>query len=266
MRLIKMVDISLNDCKQIKDKDVVALVAIILNQNDHCISVEDLLDYGFEKKQVNELFKRIKDYFILKKTKNGYLLTKQQISDETIAMVANVWGINQLDVKLALETTTPHQYLAKLLYPMRFNLPQTNLNKPDDADVTNLEIYYQRIYLGDLINKYELGISQKDLMVINMWLLKTKIPPAVFKFVFEQSIVQNQHKNFIAVFFEKIVASYNKHKIATIEQAIAFNHQRNTNISQSSNNYVKPVYTNDDNEILSEEEIIQLKGKIYEGN
>lgn len=266
MRLIKIVNISLKDCSHIKDKDIISLIAIILSHNDQCMIVDELLDYGFSKEEVNALFKRINNYFSLKKTKDGYLLAKEDISDNKINLVSNMWGINEIDAKLAFETNSPDQYLANILYKMRHNLSQTNLNKPSEEDVDNLEIYYNRIYLGDLIAKYELGMSKKDFALINMWLLKTNIPPSVFKYVFEQSVIQNQHHNFIANFFDKIIASYNKHKVSSIKEAIKFNNERNTNVSKSSKQYVKPVYEEQDYEVLSEEEIMKLKGKIYEGN
>ena len=59
MRLIKIVNISLKDCSHIKDKDIISLIAIILSHNDQCMIVDELLDYGFSKEEVNALFKRI---------------------------------------------------------------------------------------------------------------------------------------------------------------------------------------------------------------
>ena len=77
-------------------------------------------------------------YFSLKKTKDGYLLAKEDISDNKINLVSNMWGINEIDAKLAFETNSPDQYLANILYKMRHNLSQTNLNKPSEEDFDNL--------------------------------------------------------------------------------------------------------------------------------
>lgn len=257
MKLIKIVDIHLHDLAGIFNKDIVAFIAIIsINGYQQAIEIEELLNYGFSKKDINQLLLDINQFFSVKKTPDGYIIMpKQATKSNHKQKLEEFWGLMLDDF---INDDTYLRNLTNQIYQARNNLTCVGLIKDD------LEIYYKHILAGDFIKQYNLALSRSDILLLNQWLVKTDLDIIIFKFAFEQSIIQNFNQCFNANFFDKIIASYDKMHIKTIDEAQRFNEKRNQHLQQQAKTYIKPTYELEESQILNQDELERIKGLINE--
>ncbi len=263
----KLHNIIISDLLAIEDKDIIAFIVIImLHGYENTMDINDILAFGFSKTQINNIIKSLNVYFKVSKNNNTYILYKPTTNDidNEKNMLYNFWGININNINECYNTLEPLKKLSYELFLIRKHLPQININIIDD-EISNLELYYQNVLAGDIINKYNITLSKNDIYVINKWLCETTLPLAVFKFCFVQSILQNKYHNFRSNFFDKIISTYDKMHIKSIKQAVVFQKQRNEYLQENSKTYIKPTYQASNHDVkLSSDALAKLKEELYE--
>lgn len=240
MKLFKLQNINFSDLSSIDDKDVVGLIAMILTHgSDQAIDIDSLLDYGYTKEEINAIFQKLKDYFQVTRTPYGFSITNNLENDSNVEQrIKDFWGINLSNIKECLNSDKPIFNLTNLIYQLRSNLPAIGANFNQELD----DLFYQSILAGDVVNHYQVILSRSDIDVINHWLYKCDISINVFKFCFIESIETSNYQNFANQYFDKIINTYNKQKINSIEAAKIFKQQRNEYLASNSKQYVEPVY------------------------
>lgn len=256
-KLISIENIAFNDLKQIKDKDIVAIISIVLlNGYCHSLEIDNLLDYGFSKEDINNIFKKIPQYFNLKKIQNNYIISKNEINyDNMQSLIKAFWGSNFIlkgDFETALKKVSDE------IFRSQKYLTVSGISNNDD------NIFYKFILAKDIIDEYKICLSRTDIFIINKWLCQSKIPIIIFKYVFILSIKENVYKTFNANFFEKIINQFNRHNILTLEEAKMYTKKRNEMLKDNAKVYVKPEYNQELDQQAKVGELDQLRGLLDE--
>lgn len=262
MNLIKLDGISFADLYEISDKDVIGMVACILVHGENqCIDVNHLLNLGYQKDEINQTFVKLKSYFQTQRTSYGFLVTNKSINqkDQEVKL-QQFWGLNPANISECFNQTKSIWHLCQLLYKMRNHLPQTGCR----LSANNDELVYTTALAGDFVNHYQVVLSMRDFEVISLWLMKTRLPLCIFKFCFEESIVSSKYRNFSNQFFDKIIATYDRLNINTLDKAHRFKKERQAYLDKHAKSYVEPQFSNDDVYELTEEDLKIIEGSINE--